>query len=174
MNRRRISSLAVALVLLVSTSPSRADGWNVFAVGPMGGLVFGPEQPTLGLLGGEVTFVHYANASGRGVGYGGFVQASAVGFERARVSFGPQINTSIFGAEVGATFESATKDRAAFVGAHLAPFVSIGFASITFQLDIPFAPLSDGQLPRVEMVFAGTLKLPIDLEHGVLSPFSSR
>ncbi|MDI1481841.1 hypothetical protein [Polyangium sp. y55x31] len=171
--RRWISSLAVALVLLVYTNPSFADGWNVFAVGPMGGVVFGPEQPTLGLLGGEVTFVHYPNASGRGLGYGGFVQASAVGFERARVSFGPQINTSIFGAEIGATFESATSEQAAFVGAHIAPFVSIGFASLTFQLDIPFAALTDGPLPRVEMVLAGTLKLPIDLEYGVLSPLKA-
>ncbi|MDI1449269.1 hypothetical protein [Polyangium sp. 6x1] len=166
--RRRITSLAVAVALLVSANPSRAEGWNVFTVGPMGGIVFGPEQTAAGLLGGEVTFVHYGNASGRGAGFGGFVQASAVGFERARVSFGPQINTSIFGAEVGATFESATKDRAAFVGAHLAPFVSVGFASLTLQLDLPFATLSDGPLPRVELVLAGTLKLPIDLEHGVL------
>jgi hypothetical protein len=169
--RRRIPSLAVAVALLVSTNPSRADGWNVFTVGPMGGFVTGPEQPVLGLLGGEVTFVHYDKPSGKGVGYGGFVQASAVGFERARVSFGPQINTSIFGAEAGLTFESAIEDRAAFVGAHLAPFVSIGFASLTLQLDIPFAPLTGGPLPGVELVVAGTLKLPIDLERGPMLPF---
>ncbi|MDC0740092.1 hypothetical protein [Polyangium mundeleinium] len=166
--RRKVPSLAIAVALLVSTNPSRADGWNVFTVGPMGGIVFGPEQPVLGLLGGEATFVHYASSTGKGLGYGGFVQASTVGFERLRVSFGPQINTTIFGAEVGATFESATKDRAAFVGAHLAPFVSVGFASLMFQVDLPFASLTNGPLPPVELVVAGTLKLPIDLEHGVL------
>jgi hypothetical protein len=164
----RIVSLSVAIVLLAYSNPSRADGWNLFTVGPMGGVVFGPEQRALGLLGGEVTFVHYRSSTGRGAGYGGFVQASAVDFERARVSFGPQVNHTILGVELGATFESATKERAAFVGVHLAPFVSIGFASITFQLDIPIAPLSDGPLPRHEMVVAGTLKLPIDLVEGPL------
>ncbi len=168
---RWILSLVFAIVVFAYASPSRASGWDVFAVGPMGGIVFGPEQPALGLLGGEITFVHYKSSTGRSPGFGGFVQASSVGFERARVSFGPQINDTIVGVEAGATFESATKDRSAFVGLHLAPFVSVGFASITFQLDVPLAPLTDGPLPHFEMVLAGTLKLPIDLVEGPLFEF---
>jgi hypothetical protein len=146
---------------------------NIFAIGPMGGAVVGPAQSPLGLLGGELTFVHYGHSSSV-EGFGGFLQASTVGFERARFAVGPQVNYAILGAEVGAVFDTAAPGRSACVGVHLAPFVSVGYVSIAIQTDIPVAPLSEGPLPRWSLTFAATLKLPILVPGGPLVPWNDR
>ncbi|UQA56945.1 hypothetical protein [Polyangium aurulentum] len=156
------------LALFLHASPTWAAD-VVFAFGPMGGAVVGPAQSSLGLLGGELTFVHYVETFELGVG--GFLQASTVGFERARFSVGPQVNFSLLGAEVGAMFDTAAPGRSGCVGVHLAPFVSSGYASLAIQTGIPVVPLSEGPLPRWSVTFAVTLKLPISVKNGPYFPW---
>jgi hypothetical protein len=156
------------LALFAHASPTWAAD-SVVLIGPMGGAVVGPGQSSLGLLGGELTFVHYARMYELGVG--GFLQASAVGFERARFSVGSQVNYNFLGAEVGAMFDTAAPGRSACVGVHLAPFVSMGYASIAVQTGIPVVPLSEGTLPRWSVTFAATLKLPISVKYGPYYPW---
>ena len=168
--RRKPYTIFVFLALFAHAAPTWAQE-NLLAIGPMAGAVVRPEQSTLGLLGGELTFTHYEGSGAFKDGFGGFLQASTVGFERARFAFGPQANYSLFGAEVGAVFDTAAPGQSACVGVHLAPFVSTGFVAVSIQTDIPVAPLSEGPLPRWSVTFAVTHKLPVDVSRGLRFPW---
>lgn len=170
---KRFACLLAALTALLVHAPSaRAESWlgpiryeplHLMAVGPMFGAVFEPGETTLGMLGGEITYMRYPHsldAKEVELGFGGFLQGSSVGFDHARFSTGAQVAYLFFGAELGATVELPGKDRAAAVGVHAAPFLSIGIVSFSVQVDLPVATLSEGSKPGVNVGLAGTLKWP--------------
>lgn len=143
----------------------------ILCIGPHFGAVFEWQKPVLGQIGAELTLNRHRHSPDFKETtwiWGGFLQVGAVGLERARVAFGPQLSYSVLGAEIGPVLETNTETRAAHTGLHIAPYASLGIVSFSVQVDIPILSLSEGQRPGVSVGLTGTLKIPMPLSEGRL------
>jgi hypothetical protein len=152
-----------------SADPGPGQAHNFISAGALAGFSGHIESPIVGALGGEVTYTYYPSSAFL-FGVGAFVQGQSVGFTHFRAAVGPQFNLWIFGAELGAFIEEGAKAdptmilRSMTFGLHLAPFVSIGFASVALRIGIPLAGLTTGQVYATDIGLIGTIKIPIPLD----------
>jgi hypothetical protein len=111
-------------------------------------------------------------------GLGAFAQLEYVDGDRLRATAGPQVNYGPFGVEVGLAWDQDDGTYAATLSAHVAPFVSIGIASIAVRADFPLShdtSVGPGYGVNYGLIF--TLKLPFGLDgaaychagHGMLA-----
>lgn len=89
-------------------------------------------------LGLELSYHQFTND--RGAGFGLFGQAQVMDdFFRfcGGVQGTTELNLIPVGAEVGVTYATSSLDEAATTSLHLAPFISLGFATASLRFDIP-------------------------------------
>jgi len=136
---------------------------NFVGVGPIFGITGHTDMPIAGVLGVELSYVHYPTQAFI-FGVGGFAQAQTVGFSHGRWALGPQINFMMFGAEIGAYVEEGSGSRATTLGLHASPFVSLGFFSAAFRLAVPVGTMSEGQPYALDLGLVCAIKLPLALD----------
>ncbi|UQA58464.1 hypothetical protein [Polyangium aurulentum] len=136
---------------------------NFVGVGPIFGITGHTDMPIAGVLGVELSYVHYPTQAFI-FGLGGFAQAQTVGFSHGRWAIGPQINFMMFGAEIGAYVEEASGARATTLGLHASPFVSLGFFSAAFRLAVPVGTMSEGEPYALDLGLVCAIKLPLALD----------
>lgn len=157
-----------ALLLLARGASADKQATNFLAPGALITYTGHVDQPALGGIGGEVTFMRYPWTPYYG-GLGAFAQLQSVGLDHARGAIGAQASIFFFGGELGAFIEEASKDRATTIGIQATPFLSIGFFSIGFRMGIPLMTLSKGPIYAVDLGMALTLKWAIPLDGSYIS-----
>jgi hypothetical protein len=142
-------------------SPRQAR--NFVGVGPLFGITGHTDTPIAGILGVELSYVHYPTQAFI-FGVGGFAQAQTVGFSHGRWALGPQINFMMFGAEIGAYVEEGVGPRATTLGLHASPFVSLGFFSAALRIAVPVGTMSEGDPYALDLGLVCAIKFPLALD----------
>jgi hypothetical protein len=155
------AAAAAAAAATPTVAPRQAR--NFVGVGPIFGITGHTDMPIAGVLGVELSYVHYPTHAFI-FGVGGFAQAQSVGFAHGRWALGPQINFMMFGAEFGAYVEEGSNTRATTLGLHASPFVSLGFFSAAFRLAVPVGTMSEGQPYAIDLGLVCAIKLPLALD----------
>lgn len=123
-------------------------------------------------IGGEISVVEF----GGDEWLGAFLQAQALGWLNdldldrhwhPRIAAGFEGGWRFFGVEAGLAFRGAYPDGTKRYGAallvHAAPVLTMGMASLSMPVGVPFAALSDGAHVPVEIGGAFALKIPVRL-----------
>jgi hypothetical protein len=169
---------ALALLLLAST-PAWADApagsnqaHNYVLVGPLGQITHRSGEGNEWAVGMEVSYLHKffdiadAETSKRlsvdfsglsGPGLGAYAQLEGVQFNRLRGSAGVEATWFVGGLELGPSLQGHSGTYGSSLGVQIAPFVSFGFVSFGFRIDLPIARLSPGK--DLPVGFGGVLAL---------------
>jgi hypothetical protein len=122
------------------------------------------DSHVVGSLGAEVGFHHFDPS---GLGAGGFVQWQWMALESHRFCAGLQATSAtvrFVGVEGGLEYETADARRAGTFSLHVAPFLSVGVATLGLRLGIPLYSVGSALPGRgFEGGLTLALKAPIDL-----------
>ncbi len=159
--------------LLLWTHHTQAE--PILAAGLLGSATTHVGAPPMyGGFGGEVSLVKYFSSKMDGLGVGGVAQVQSVGLDHVRAQIGPQVNYWTFGSEFCLFAEQKNATYATTLGLHLAPFMSIGFASAAFRIGIPLTTVGSGPRYPVDLGAVLTLKVVIDVSGGRILFFSTK
>ncbi len=165
-NRRAIAALATVPPLFFARSALATEN-DVLLVGPMASIGRHAHGPASSGVGIELTYNHFPRGFCRygtpcGPGFGAVTQAQLIG-DHQRILVGFQATFFVVGVELGTALESANGDHGTTLSAHVAPFWSIGVASVGVRVGIPYASLSSAPAYRTDVAAVFTLKLPLYL-----------
>jgi hypothetical protein len=148
----------------LAPSVARADAAKHFlSPGLYGGFLGHVDENIQGVLGAELDYTYYPDDT-YALGIGAFTQVHTVGFDHIRIAFGPQVNYTLGGLEAGLFIEEGSPDRSTTLGAHISPFVSVGFISLGLRIGVPLHAVDGDRTYAVDVGLSATLKWPAPLD----------
>jgi len=155
-------TLLVTPVALAQTGLEGPDAGRMFlSTGLLVSASKRPGEVTPG-IGAELSIHGYPS---KGLGVGVFGQWQSMELEHHRFASGMQFSYSLAGFELGAAHERGTGERAATTLLHVAPYASIGVATLALRFGIPLHTADNG-LPGYgyDVGLTLALKVPLPLQ----------